>query len=189
MASLTIVGIAGSARTGSYNAALLRAAAELAPPGCAVEIASIRDIPLYDGDLEADQGVPHVVALLKDRIAAADGVLLATPEYNNSLPGVLKNAVDWLTRPPRDIPRVWGGRVVGVIGATPGAGGTRLAQAAWLPVLRTLGTCPFFGKSVYLASAASAFDASGGLVDEKLRGVVTGYMAAFADFTARAKAP
>src|SRR5688500_14872867 len=132
----TIVGIAGSVRRGSYNAALLRAAVELAPAGTAIEIASIAAIPLYNGDLEAERGVPAEVAALKDRIAAADGLLLVTPEYNNSIPGVFKNAIDWLSRPPKDIARVFGDKPVALIGASTSAGGTRLAQVAWGPVLR-----------------------------------------------------
>src|SRR5262245_18675269 len=111
----TIVGIAGSLRTGSFNGALLRAAREVAPAGTDLAIASIADIPLYDGDAEAAQGIPAAVAALKEQISAADGLLLATPEYNNSVPGVLKNAVDWLSRPPRDIPRVFGDKAVALI--------------------------------------------------------------------------
>src|SRR5215211_3945324 len=141
----TIVGLSGSLRRSSFNSSLLRVAAELAPVDTRVEIASIRDIPLYDGDVEAESGIPAPVGQLKDRIAGADGLLLVTPEYNNSIPGVFKNAIDWLTRPPADIARVFGGRPVAVMGATPGPGGTILAQAAWLPVLRTLGTLPWFG--------------------------------------------
>jgi chromate reductase len=107
-----ILGISGSLRKGSYNTALLRAAIEAAPDGTRVEIASIRGIPLYDGDVEAESGVPDIVRDLKDRIARADGLLLVTPEYNNSIPGVFKNAIDWLTRPPADIPRIFGNRPV-----------------------------------------------------------------------------
>src|SRR5947209_6887129 len=127
-----IVGLAGSLRKGSYNSALLRAAAGLSLGDATLEIASIRDIPLYDGDVEAESGVPRPVAELKDRLASSDGLLIVTPEYNNSIPGVLKNAIDWLSRPPDDVKRVFGGRPVGIIGATPGQGGTTLSQTAWL---------------------------------------------------------
>ena len=117
-----IVGIAGSFRRGSHNTALLRAARALAPAGTEVEIASIAGIPLYDGDLESERGIPEPVAALKDRIAAAEGLLLVTPEYNHSMPGVLKNAVDWLSRPPKDIPRVFGGQARGDHGCDAGLG-------------------------------------------------------------------
>ena len=103
---LRIVGIAGSLRSGSFNAALLRAAVEECPPQASLQVESIRGIPLYDGDVEAAQGIPPAVAVLKDRIARADGLLLVTPEYNGSLPGVFKNAIDWLSRPGSDTPRV-----------------------------------------------------------------------------------
>ncbi len=180
----TIVGIAGSLRKGSFNAALLRAAAEAAPAGTAVEIASIAGIPVYDGDLEAERGIPEVVAALKDRIAAADGLLLATPEYNGSLPGAFKNAVDWLSRPGKDIARVFGDKPVALTGATPGMGGTRLAQTAWLPVLRALGVRPWLGKQLYVAGAGQAFDAEGRLVDEKVRKLLSEFMSGFAEFVA-----
>ncbi len=180
-----ILAIAGSLREKSFNAMLLRAAAELAPAGTTVETASIKDIPLYDGDVEAAAGIPPVVQALKERIAAAPGVLLVTPEYNNSVPGVFKNAIDWTSRPSADIGRVYGGKPIGVIGATPGLGGTSLAQAAWLPVLRTLGTLPFFGARVQVASAGKVFDEHGRLTDPTVRGQVEKYMAAFAAFVAR----
>lgn len=178
----TVIGIPSSERKGSFNAALLKAAAALAPADFRVEIASIREIPLYDGDLEEAEGVPRPVAALKERIASANGLLLATPEYNNSIPGVLKNAIDWLSRPPDDIPRIFGDRPVGLIGATPGIGGTRLSQAAWLPVIRTLGMRPWFGKSLYVSGAGKVFDAAGELVDEKIRKVLAAYMNGFAVF-------
>jgi NAD(P)H-dependent FMN reductase len=177
-----IIGIAGSLRKGSYNAALLRAAAELAPAGTTVEVASIHDFPLYDGDVESGPGIPAPVAALKDRIAAATALLLVTPEYNNSIPGVFKNAIDWLSRPNRDISRVFGDKPVALMGATPGAGGTRLAQAAWLPVLRTLGTRLWTGKQLYVAGAAQVFDAEGKIVDEKVKKLLGDFMQAFARF-------
>jgi chromate reductase len=177
-----IIGIAGSLRKGSYNAALLRAGKELAPAGMELEIASIAGIPLYDADVERERGVPASVAELKDRVSAAEGLLLVTPEYNHSLPGVLKNTIDWLSRPAKDIPRVFGDKPVAVMGATPGAGGTRLAQAAWLPVLRALGTRPWFGKQLYVAGAAQVFDAEGRLVDERIKKLLSEVMAGFAAF-------
>ena len=102
----TIIGLCGSLRRASFNLMLLHAAVEAAAPGSSIEIESIREIPLYDEDVEADQGTPRAVQRLKDRIAGSDGVLIATPEYNNSMPGVLKNAIDWLSRPASDIGRV-----------------------------------------------------------------------------------
>jgi NAD(P)H-dependent FMN reductase len=178
----TILGLAGSVRRASFNAALLRAAIEIAPATVTIEAASIAGIPLYDGDDEAASGLPEPVRALKERIAAADGLLLVTPEYNNSVPGAFKNAIDWLSRPAADIPRVFGGRAVGMIGATPGRGGTILAQAAWLPVLRVLGMRPWFGRTVYVANAGSVFDKDGRLVDEQVRKQLAAFMAGFAGF-------
>lgn len=178
----TLVGLSGSLRRGSYNSALLRTAAGLAPAGSTLDIASIRDIPLYDGDLETEHGIPAAVITLKDRIAAADGLLLVTPEYNHSIPGVFKNAIDWLTRPADDIARVFGDKPVGILGATPGGMGTTFSQTAWLPVLRTLGTRPFFGKTLYVSGASKVFDANGQLTDAVLRERLRAYVEAFVAF-------
>ena len=180
----TIIGISGSLRHASFNTALLRAAVELAPAELRIEAATLSGIPLYDGDVESSSGIPVPVVALKDRIATAQGLLLVTPEYNQSLPGVFKNAIDWLSRPAQDIARVFAGKPVGLIGATPGPAGTRLAQTAWLPVLRGLSAVPWFGKQYYLASAGQAFDASGKLVDAKSRQLLEGYLAGFATFVA-----
>jgi NAD(P)H-dependent FMN reductase len=177
-----IVGVAGSLRTGSFNAALLRAAAGLMPAGTSLEIATIKGIPLYDGDVEANEGIPPVVAALKDQIAAADGLLLATPEYNNGIPGVFKNAIDWLSRPPADIPRVFGNRPVAIIGASPGNFGTILAQNAWLPVIRTLGMQPWFGGRLLVSRAGSVFNDAGEMVDEKMKAQLQKFVQGFADF-------
>lgn len=177
-----IIGLIGSLRRGSFNASLLRAAIELAPADVVIEPVSIREIPLYDGDVEAEHGIPAYVASLKDRIAAAHGLILATPEYNNSIPGVLKNAVDWLTRPASDIARVFGGKPVALMGASPGAAGTAMSQAAWLPVLRTLGTQPFFGGRLQVGSASKVFDAEGRLTDEAVRARTAQFVASFAVF-------
>jgi NAD(P)H-dependent FMN reductase len=179
-----IIGIAGSLRQGSYNAALLRNAVEMAPAGCSVEIATIKDVPLYDGDLETQHGIPAAVAALKDRIAAADGLLLVTPEYNNSIPGVFKNAIDWLSRPAADIARVFGDRPVGLIGATPGGMGTTFSQTAWLPVLRTLGMRPWFSGRLMVSRAGSVFDAEGHLADDKVGEQLRTFVRGFGEFVA-----
>ena len=163
---------------------LLRAAVDALPTGSSIEIESIRDIPVYDGDVETEQGIPPPVQRLKDRIAASDGLLIVTPEYNNSMPGVLKNAIDWLSRPPADIPRVFRGRPVAIMGATPGPGGTLLSQAAWLPVMRTLGMRPWFEGRVAISGAGKVFDSDGRVLDpatqDRIRTFVEGF-AAFAD--------
>lgn len=173
-----IVGLSGSLRRQSVNSALLRAAAEEMPAGAALEIGSIAEIPLYNGDVEA-AGFPPAVAALKDRIAAADGLLLVTPEYNSGIPGVFKNAIDWLSRPSSDIKRVFGGKPVALIGATPGGFGTALSQTAWLPVLRTLGTDLWAGGRLMVAHAGQSFDAEGVLTDDTLRERLRAFLAGF----------
>jgi len=179
---MKVLGISGSLRKGSYNTALLRAAAGLMPDGVQLEVGSIGGIPLYDGDLEASQGIPPAVQTLKTSITQADGLLLVTPEYNNSIPGVFKNAIDWLSRPSSDIAKVFGGRPVGVIGASPGGFGTILSQNAWLPVLRTLGTRPFFGGRLQVSRAGSVFNEAGELTDQAIREQLRKYLAGFSAF-------
>jgi NAD(P)H-dependent FMN reductase len=175
----TILGLSGSLRAGSYNTALLRVAAGLAPAGTTLEVATLRGIPLYDGDLEAQDGIPAEVQALKDRIVACDALLLATPEYNNGMPGVLKNAIDWLSRPASDIGRVFGDRPVAIVGASPGGFGTILAQNAWLPVLRTLGLRPWFAGRLMVSRAGQVFNESGEMVDEKVKAQLQQFMLGF----------
>jgi chromate reductase, NAD(P)H dehydrogenase (quinone) len=160
-----IIGLCGSLRKESFNLALLKAAARLAPANCQIDVRTLHGIPLYDADLEASDGIPRAVQALKDGIAAADGLLLSTPEYNASLPGVFKNAIDWLSRPPADIPQVFGHKPVALIGASAGGFGTVNSQAAWLPVIRALRMQPYYGPPIRLARAGNAFEGDGSLKD------------------------
>jgi len=178
-----ILGIPGSLRKESYNAALLRAAAGLVPDECTINVASIRELPLYDGDLETAVGPPAVVAAFKQRILAADGLILASPEYNHSIPGVFKNAVDWASRPPS----AFGGKPVAVMGATPGRMGTILAQSAWLPVLRVLGMRLYVGKSLMISGAAEVFADDGRITDETILDKLREFVCGFAGFVASSR--
>lgn len=177
-----IIGLAGSLRQGSYNRRLLAACVPLVAADFSLEIAGLEGIPLYDGDVEARDGLPPAVAALKERIVAATALLIASPEYNNGIPGPLKNAIDWLTRPASDIPRVFGGRTVGIIGASPGRFGTLSAQQAWLPVLRTLGVTPYFGHSLTVSAAHTVFGDDGRIADEGTRERLAAYLSGFAKF-------
>lgn len=178
----TLLGISGSLRRGSYNTALLRALAELAPSSVTFEQATLHGIPLYDGDVEAESGIPPAVAALKEKIARATGVILVTPEYNSSIPGVFKNAIDWLSRPGSDVPRVFGGRPVALVGASPGRLGTVLSQTAWLPVLRALGTRIWDGPRTLVSSAGQVFDESGKLTDDRARKQLSDFIDDFSKF-------
>nr|WP_294972782.1 NADPH-dependent FMN reductase [uncultured Pseudomonas sp.] len=177
-----IVGVAGSLRHASYNLGLLRAAAMLMPDGATLEVRSIAGIPLFNADDEAAAGIPSAVAELKQALMAADGVILATPEYNNGIPGVFKNAIDWASRPVADIPRVFGGRPFAVVGASPGGFGTLLAQDAWLSVLRMLGAEPWFGGRLVVSHAGQLFDDAGNLLDAELRERLQAYLSGFVEF-------
>lgn len=178
-----IIGIAGSLRRDSFNAALLQAAREFVRPDDRLDLEYLHDIPLYNYDVEI-QGIPESVARLKEVIAEADGLLIATPEYNNSVPGVTKNAIDWLSRPPADIARVFRGKPVAVMGASPGRFGTVLAQDAWLSILRTLSTRPWFGERLGVSQAAEMFDANGQLVNDRARGLLRDFVTGFFAFAA-----
>ena len=180
-----ILGLSGSLRRQSFNTRLLRAAAELAPDGVDIELATLAGIPLYDADLEARDGIPDAVAELRRRIAASDALLIATPEYNNGIPGVAKNGIDWLSRRPDDKPHVFVDLKVAVIGASPGGFGTILAQGAWLPVLRTLQARQWFGGRLQVSRAGKVFADDGGLADDDIRDRLEKFLAGFTEFVRR----
>jgi chromate reductase len=163
-----VLGLAGSLRRGSYNRRLLDAAVELAPaPLVVVPYDDAVALPLFDEDLEGPEGGPEAVQRLRRAVAGADALLIATPEYNQSLPGGLKNMLDWLSRPAPD--EVLEGKPVSVIGASTGPWGTRLAQSSLRQVLHATGAHVLPGPALYLREAARMFDAAGHLVDEATR--------------------
>jgi chromate reductase, NAD(P)H dehydrogenase (quinone) len=163
MAELGVLGIAGSLRAGSYNRALLRAAQELAPAAIEVTAFDLRPIPLFDGDHEA-QGDPEPVAALQEAIREADALLLVTPEYNYSIPGVLKNALDWASRPAFGSPLA--GKPVAIAGASTGLGGTRRAQEHLCQALAFPRASVLDEPRLLVPEAYGKFDEDGRLVDE-----------------------
>jgi chromate reductase len=165
MTPVKILAIPGSLRRASYNRALARAAAELVPAGVTVELADLRDIPIYDDDVNA-AGPPAPVADLKRRIAEADAVFIATPEYNHGVPGVLKNAIDWTSRGAN---QPWKGKPVAIAGASNGGFGTVRAQLALRPTLTCLDARVVANPQVHVSNAQDKIDAEGRLVDGKTR--------------------
>lgn len=180
---MNIVAIAGALRSGSFNLKLAKALASLAPAGHTVDVVTLHGVPVYDGDVEA-AGFPDAVTALKDKVAAADGLIVVTPEYNGGIPGVTKNGIDWMSRPTTDIARVFGGKPAGIVGATPGPAGTRLAQTAWLPIFRQLGVVPYFGALLHVDNAGKAFDESGAFADAKVQERAKKYIEGFIGFAA-----
>lgn len=177
---IRLVGFSGSLREGSFNRKLLTAAARLLPSGAVLEVMPIDRIPLYDADVEAESGIPAQAAALKDAIASADGLVIATPEYNGGIPGVAKNVIDWVSRPSSDIPRVLHGKPVALMGATPGGFGTVLSQTAWLSVVRHLRMRLWIGAGgLYVSGATKVFDESGladAEVEERVRTFMRGFV-------------
>lgn len=173
---MVVLGIAGSLRQGSYNRALLRAASELAPADMEVVTLDLRGLPFYDGDVEAE-GDPAPVAAFKEAIRRADALLIATPEYNRGIPGVLKNAIDWASRPAVGSPLA--GKPVALTGASTGMGGTRSAQEQLRQVL-AFPRARVLEEQVHVPQAYARFDAEGTLTDAGTRGAVRALLATLA---------
>ena len=177
---LRVLGFAGSLRAASYNKMLLRAAVELAPAGMEIEIHDIGDIPLFNEDVEA-AGTPPAVEAFREAIRRADALLIATPEYNHGVPGVLKNAIDWASRPPRRSPLA--GKPAAVFGASPGATGTARAQTQLRASFVFTDTRALPQPEVLVFRAHEKFDAAGRLTDEPSRAFVGRLLVALADWT------
>ena len=172
---LDIVGLCGSLRHASINRAALRLAGEAMPAGMTLDIAEIRDIPFFDGDVMA-QGWPAAVAALRERIRKADAVVIATPEYNFSTPGVLKNTLDWLSR-GEDQP--FARKPVAILSASPGPLGGARVQYDLRKVLLFVNAMPLVKPEVFIGGAMSKFNADGECTDETTRKFVTDQMHAF----------
>lgn len=181
---MKILGLSGSLRKGSYNSMALRAAVELLPEGASLEIAEIGDIPLYNDDVR-QAGYPEAVRRLRAQIAAADAVLFATPEYNYSISGVLKNAIDWASRPP-DQP--FNDKPVAIMGASMGLLGTARAQYHLRQMLVFLNAFPINKPEVMIAQAQTKFDGDGKLTDEPTREFIRALLGALIAWTHRLKA-
>ncbi|HSV52414.1 MAG TPA: NADPH-dependent FMN reductase [Burkholderiaceae bacterium] len=162
---MNVLGISGSLRKDSYNTWALRAAQQLVPQGMVINIADISQIPLYNGDVHA-AGLPEAVATLKEQVRVADAVLLVTPEYNFSIPGVLKNTLDWMSRPPTP---PFDGKPVAIMGASPGPVGTARVQYHLRQVLVFMNTFTVNKPEVFINHCAGKFNAEGELTDEPSR--------------------
>lgn len=180
-APLRVLGIAGSLRKASFNSAALRVAKELSPEGVSMEVFDITPIPLYNED-EYQQGFPPAVADFRARIKAADALLIATPEYNYSVPGVLKNAIDWASRPP-DQP--FDGKPVAIMSASPAFTGGVRSQHHLRQVFVYLNPHILNSPEVMITAAHTKFDAEGRLTDDKTREHIRGLMVALKAWTER----
>ena len=178
MEAVNVLGISGSLRKGSYNTGLLQAAAELAPADMKLQIFNLSSIPLYNEDVRTI-GYPESVKEFRDRIASADALLIATPEYNYSIPGVLKNAIDWASRPPN--PPVLG-KPVAIMGASPGNFGSLRAQMHLRLICDAL-MRPVSKPEVIVMKAQEKFDANGRLIDEATRGFVRELLVSLVEWT------
>lgn len=179
--SIKIAALVGSLRQGSLNRALFHAAAGQAPDGVSVELHEIGEVPLYNGDVQA-QGFPEVVTRLGDQLRSADGILLVTPEYNYSIPGVLKNTIDWLSRLPE---QPFAGKPVAIMGASMGNLGTARAQYHLRQVMVFLDPLVMNKPEIMVPAAHNKFDAEGKLTDDSTREHLAKFMAAFQAYIKR----
>jgi len=179
MPTREVIGIAGSLRKDSFNRALLANAIELAPPALHIVAYDIGALPLYNADVEA-AGVPESVVAIRDAVRSADALLIATPEYNHGVPGVLKNTIDWLSRPPRG--SALDGKPAAIFGASPGMAGTARAQTQLRQAFVFTNTYAMLQPEVLVARAHEKFDANGRLTDEKTRTFLADFLARFAEW-------
>jgi len=177
-----VAGIAGSLRQGSLNRALLRTARDMAAPRLVIDVHEIASLPLFNQDIEDDK-VPDVVVALRQAVHDADGLLIATPEYNHGVPGVLKNAIDWLSRPPRG--SALNGKATALMGASPGITGTARAQSQLRQSFVFTNTYAMPQPEVLVSRAHEKFDATGRLTDESTRKFLVTFLEQFAAWIAR----
>lgn len=177
-----IIGISGSLREKSYNTFLLQAIRKQADRIFDMTLHSIKDIPLYNQDIEEDTGIPGSVLELKEKISNSQGIIIATPEYNHSMPGVLKNTIDWLSRTDDNGNQVLYGKCNGLVGATPGDFGTILGQNAWLPIFRVLSMNLYTEHSLKISHANKIFDNQGNISDETTAENITKFVKGFNEF-------
>ena len=182
---MKILAISGSLRAASLNTALLRAMQAAAPAGVEVQLCSLHELPFFNEDLEAGGTWPSAVENLRQKVRAADALLVSTPEYNSGIPGVLKNAFDWLSRTNEHNPSVLMNKPMALVGATMGSFGTAIAQASALPMIRALGLQLWAGQRLALPQAHLLFNAQGELIDEATRTMLQLYMAGWVDSIAK----
>ena len=178
---IRILGIAGSLREGSYNRGVLRAAVELVPEGAQIETFDIAGLPGFNQDQEQDP--PEKVRELKQKIREADAILFVTPEYNYSIPGVLKNAIDWASRPYGD--SAWNGKPAAIMGASIGGIATARAQYHLRQSMVFLNMFPLNQPEVMVGNCADKFDENGNLTDESTKGYIRAQLQALIEWTAR----
>ena len=174
---LRVIGIAGSLRRMSYNRALLCAAQQLAPPSLRIDIEELDDVPMFNADLDVGSP-PEGVARLRQAVLAADGLLLVTPEYNHGVPGVMKNAIDWLSQPLREC--VLDGKPTALMGASTGLAGTARGQTQLRQAFILTNTPAMLRPEVLVGRAQEKFDSTGRLTDDGTRVFVASFLAQFA---------